>query len=125
MDVIDQGGKPLQQITRHTRNARHIVSVENFSGLTQNARVTVKLPNLKLRLEYITPAAGGADGWIDFRSGIASGTTVDFVHRLRRTGGPNNPTEPIECADVEDSLGTLKFNAATCGVPFSMTIDAG
>src|SRR5579863_10096459 len=116
MDVIDSKGAPVQQISRQTHNLHHIIRVENFSGLKQNVRVTARLPNSQLRLEFFNAAAQpmATDSWQDFKIGVSSGSTVDFVHRVRRTNGPNDPSEPIECADVEDALGTLNYNSGSC-----------
>lgn len=123
MDVIDLLGNSLPDISASTKNAQHLVRVENISTLKQNAKVFLKLPNSTLRLEFVEQATV-SDAWSEARNDIASGSEVDFVREMRRTGGPNHTAEPIECVDVEDSMGTLAWSSGSCGVPFSMTIPA-
>jgi hypothetical protein len=121
MDVIDLAGKSLPDISASTKDARHLVRVENISTLKQNAKVSAKLPNGTLRLEFVEHGSV-SDNWSDFRNNIPSTTEVDFVREIRRTGGPNYSAEPIECVDVEDSMGSLAWSSGSSGVPFSMTI---
>jgi hypothetical protein len=123
MEIQDHLGRPLSNISARTQGARHVVRVENVSSLTQNARVFASLPNGKRRIEFVG-RAGAIDTWNDVRNNIASGAIVDLDFPLRRNSGPHSPAEPIQIDDVQDSVGTLVGNPATCGVPFTMTIAA-
>jgi hypothetical protein len=123
MDVEDRSGKSLSQIDVRTSNARHVIRVENISSLTQNTQVFAKLPNLTNHIEFVD---GGTvtDNWNEARYNIASGTIVTCNRPVQRNTGPNNPAEPIQCDDVQDSVGSLAWSSGTSGVPFSMTIAA-
>ncbi len=124
MDVEDHSGKSLPQIDTSTRNARHTIRVENISALTQDAQVFASLPNLTNHIEFVV-AGVVTDNWNEARYSIASGTIVTCHRPIRRNSGPNNPVEPIQCDDVQDTVGgSLGWSKGTSGVPFSMTIAA-
>ncbi|WP_316172498.1 MULTISPECIES: hypothetical protein [unclassified Bradyrhizobium] len=123
MDVKDSTGSSVSSIPGGTPPIKHVISVENISALSQNVKVKASLPNSTRSIEFVD-GSGTYDQWSDSRVSVASGVTVTLDFELRRNGGPKNSAEPIQCDDVEDSIGSLASSSATCGVPFSMTIAA-
>jgi hypothetical protein len=123
MDVVDHNGVHLPQITRNTQDARHVIVVENYSGLTQNAKVCASLPHGMRRIEFV-PVKTATDSWSYAINGIPDSQKVRFECRLRRNNGSSDPVEPIRCDDVQDALGSLAFRPGSSGVPFFMHIAA-
>lgn len=123
MDVQDSHGHRVHQIPARS-GTFHVVKVENIATLKhQHARVTCSLPNGRLRLEFSSAKLPSAS-WSDTRLRIAKRVTVEMRCELRKKpGGSANTAEPIQCDDVEDSVGSLAFSSATSGVPFAMTIE--
>jgi hypothetical protein len=125
MQVLDHSGQPISQISQSTQGARHVVTVENISGLTQNALVKVMLPHKRRRIEFLDPASNLAiDQWSESAMGIPVFSKVDVERPLQRNSGSNHPSEPIRCVDVQDAQGAMAWSPGTTGVPFQITIDA-
>jgi hypothetical protein len=122
MNVLDQQGQRLPQISQSTHGARHVVSVENYSTLSQNAWVVASLPHGTSRIEFVDSAGQAAARWDKQAMNIPTGTTVDLECPLRRNNGSNHPNEPIQCDDVQDAQGSLAWASGTKGVPFTITI---
>ena len=124
MEVLDNSGTPLAQITTTTPGARHVVHIENISTLTRDARVVALLPHGTARIEFVVSGASQAR-WRKQVSRIPSGQTRDLECDLRRNTGAARRNEPLQCDQVHDRRGSLNWRSLTSGLPFQMTIDAG
>jgi hypothetical protein len=124
MEVLDHLGRPITRISTATKGARHVVHVENISGLPCNARVKARLPNGTLRIEFVDASGSAVADWDKSQYSIPKFATRDLECALRRNTGSSHSKEPIQVDDVMDGRGTLGWNSATSGVPIQISIDA-
>lgn len=122
MDVLDNSGTPLTQINARTAGARHAVHVENISTTSRDARVVASLPSGRACIEFVVAGAPQPQ-WNQTTLKIPNGQTRDIECDLRRSAGPARKNEPIQCDEICERRGTLKWKRLSGGVPFQITID--
>jgi hypothetical protein len=122
MDVIDQSGTKVKQLSSSTQKPRHVIRIENISDATKSAHVFASLPHGMIRIEFIKNNISGAD-WDDHILNIPPGARREASCELRRNGGPAGRNEPLQCDRLDHTQGTLPPIRLWQGLPTQHTID--
>jgi hypothetical protein len=116
MGVLDGSGKSILQLDASTANPRHVIWIENISGVTQSAWVYASLPNRTLRIEFVKNGIAQTN-WDDRVLNIPGGAQRELGCDLRRNGGPPGNNEPLQCDRIDKTQGSLPWIRLWRGLP--------
>jgi hypothetical protein len=120
-DVVDVSGSHIPQIDITTPRPRHVVSIENISGVARSARVFSSLPHGMVRIEFLKNGVSQAN-WDDQVFNIPMGAKRQLGCDLRRNGGPAGVNEPLQTDRVDTTQGTLPPVTLRQGLPIQHLI---
>jgi hypothetical protein len=122
------GSAVLLSLSATDVGATHQIEAENISQLPRRVRCASVLPTRMVHFEFLPTTSSGtpSDHWTDDVPRSIPPGKVGYLHCIiKRNGGPNTPTVPIELVEVHDKVrGKAWKRVISPSVPFQINVGA-